>query len=118
MRSDMAGDGNQTLIPIGQFSLMTRLTVRALRLYDKLGILVPAHVDPNSGYRYDATDQAGLAAKIGAFRAIDLPLTRSASCSRRRFRRRAPSRSMPRDCGTAATRPSGRCSSCEPTRKE
>jgi DNA-binding transcriptional MerR regulator len=69
----MAGaPGN--LISIGQFSLLTRLTVRALRLYDKLGILVPAHVDPDSGYRYYTVDQAQAAARIGALRAIDLPL--------------------------------------------
>src|SRR3954468_17499384 len=68
-------DGERTnLIPIGQFSLLTRLTVRALRLYDKLGILVPAHVDPDSGYRYYAAEQAKLAAHIGRLRAIDLPL--------------------------------------------
>lgn len=69
----MEGERNN-LIPIGQFSLLTRLTVRALRLYDKLGILVPAHVDPDSGYRYYASEQAQLAAHIGRLRAIDLPL--------------------------------------------
>jgi len=69
----MAG-APRNLISIGQFSLLTRLTVRALRLYDKLGILVPAHVDPDSGYRYYTVDQARTAAWIGALRAIDLPL--------------------------------------------
>lgn len=69
----MAG-APRNLMSIGQFSLLTRLTVRALRLYDKLGILVPAYVDPDSGYRYYAVDQAETAAWIGALRAIDLPL--------------------------------------------
>jgi DNA-binding transcriptional MerR regulator len=64
----------RNLIPIGQFSLLTRLTVRALRLYDKLGILVPAHVDPDTGYRYYTPDQAQLASHIGQLRQIDLPL--------------------------------------------
>jgi DNA-binding transcriptional MerR regulator len=62
------------LVPIGQFSLLTRLTVRALRLYDKLGILVPAHVDADTGYRYYTPDQAELGRHIGALRQIDLPL--------------------------------------------
>jgi DNA-binding transcriptional MerR regulator len=64
----------RNLIPIGQFSLRTRLTVRALRLYDKLGILVPAHVDPDTGYRSYTPDQAQLAQHIGQLRQIDLPL--------------------------------------------
>jgi DNA-binding transcriptional MerR regulator len=67
-------EGERNLIPIGQFSLLTRLTVRALRLYDRLGILVPAHVDPDSGYRYYAPEQAKLGSQIGRLRAIDLPL--------------------------------------------
>jgi DNA-binding transcriptional MerR regulator len=62
------------LIPIGQFSILTRLTVRALRLYDKLGILVPAHVDPDTGYRYYIPEQAETGHRISALRQIDLPL--------------------------------------------
>jgi DNA-binding transcriptional MerR regulator len=64
----------RNLIPIGQFSILTRLTVRALRLYDRLGILVPAHVDPDSGYRYYTPDQAEVGQRISALREIDLPL--------------------------------------------
>ena len=40
------------LIPIGQFSKMSRLSIRALRLNDEGGLLSPAHVDPSTGYRY------------------------------------------------------------------
>ncbi|CAN5921022.1 hypothetical protein BH23ACT10_BH23ACT10_12910 [soil metagenome] len=40
-----------SLVPIGRFSKMTRLSVKALRLYDELGLLDPAWVDPSSGYR-------------------------------------------------------------------
>jgi DNA-binding transcriptional MerR regulator len=64
----------RNLIQIGQFSILTRLTVRALRLYDKLGILVPAHVDPDSGYRYYTPEQAEAGHRISALRDIDLPL--------------------------------------------
>ena len=35
------------LIPIGRFSRMTRLSIKALRHYDELGLLVPAVVDPS-----------------------------------------------------------------------
>ena len=39
-------------IPIGRFSLITRLSLRALRLYDERGLLVPATKDIATGYRY------------------------------------------------------------------
>lgn len=51
----MEGD---RLVSIGQFSLSARLTVRALRLYDRIGLLAPARVDPETGYRYYALPQA------------------------------------------------------------
>lgn len=37
---------------IGDFSKITKLTVKALRYYDKEGILVPSHRDEESSYRY------------------------------------------------------------------
>lgn len=40
------------LVTIGRFSKMTRLSVKALRLYDEIGLLVLADVDASSGYRY------------------------------------------------------------------
>ncbi|MFA6332363.1 MAG: MerR family transcriptional regulator, partial [Methanoregula sp.] len=39
-------------IPIGRFSLITRLSQKALRLYDERGLLVPEVKDLCSGYRY------------------------------------------------------------------
>lgn len=39
-------------IPIGRFSLITRLSPKALRLYDDRGLLVPEGKDLCSGYRY------------------------------------------------------------------
>ncbi len=39
-------------IPIGRFSLITRLSQKALRLYDDRGILVPEIKEPFTGYRY------------------------------------------------------------------
>jgi protein phosphatase len=40
------------LLTIGAFARLTRLTPKALRLYDELGLLPPVRVDPASGYRY------------------------------------------------------------------
>ena len=39
-------------IRIGEFSRLARVTVKALRLYDRLGLLKPARTDDSSGYRY------------------------------------------------------------------
>ena len=40
------------LLSIGAFARATRLTPKALRLYDELGLLPPAFVDQASGYRF------------------------------------------------------------------
>ncbi len=44
-------------IPIGRFSTVTRLTRKALRLYDRRGLLVPKAKDSITGYRYYTGDQ-------------------------------------------------------------
>ncbi|MFI6511279.1 GyrI-like domain-containing protein [Streptosporangium sp. NPDC050855] len=62
------------LVLIGTFSAMTRLSVKALRLYDELGLLRPAKVDASSGYRYYALGQAGTAESIRRLRALDMPI--------------------------------------------
>ena len=67
----MEGD---RFVSIGRFSLLTRLTVRALRLYDKLGLLTPARVDEETGYRYYALSQAAAAGSIRLLREMDMPL--------------------------------------------
>src|SRR5688572_25061011 len=42
---------------IGEFSRIARVSARLLRLYDEIGLLTPAHADPQSGYRYYAVEQ-------------------------------------------------------------
>ena len=64
----------ENLVPIGHFSKMTRLSVKALRHYDDLGLLVPAVVDPSSGYRYYTYGQANRAEAIRVLRSLDMPL--------------------------------------------
>lgn len=51
-------------IPIGTFSFMTRLSQKALRLYDQKGLLVPEAKDPFTGYRYYTISQMRKAMKI------------------------------------------------------
>ncbi len=64
----------ENLLPIGRFSMVCRLSIKALRLYDELGLLQPAWVDPSSGYRYYRLDQAPLAAEIRLLRSLEMPL--------------------------------------------
>lgn len=63
-----------SLVPIGRFSKMTRLSVKALRLYADNGVLPPAHVDPSSGYRYYELGQANRAEAVRILRSVDMPL--------------------------------------------
>jgi DNA-binding transcriptional MerR regulator len=62
------------LLSIGTFASMTRLSAKALRLYDQLGILQPLHIDPQTGYRYYGVDQISSARMIRNMRDMDMPL--------------------------------------------
>jgi DNA-binding transcriptional MerR regulator len=64
----------KTLVPIGRFSAICRLSQKALRLYDEMGLLRPAWVDPDSGYRYYAIAQALEAERIRLLRSLEVPL--------------------------------------------
>ncbi len=59
---------------IGQFAEITGLTIKALRLYDRLGLLKPAVVDFASGYRYYSLDQTSTAQQIRRLRGWQMPL--------------------------------------------
>lgn len=63
-----------TLLTIGEFSRMTYLSVKALRHYHDLGVLAPAAVDPNSGYRCYAADQVTAGQVIRRLRDLGMPL--------------------------------------------
>ena len=40
------------LISIGDLSKLTGVNIKSLRYYEKIGVLLPAYVDPDSRYRY------------------------------------------------------------------
>lgn len=60
----------------GRFGAATRLSPKALRLYAEQGLLVPVHVDPQTGYRYYASAQAPRARLISRLRQLGLPIAR------------------------------------------
>ena len=59
---------------IGEFARLSRLSAKALRLYDELGLLPPAQVDPDSGYRWYAAGQLDNARLVASLRQIGVPL--------------------------------------------
>ena len=72
-------DVMEQLVPIGRFSRMTRLSIKALRHYDRIGLLQPAEVDPSSGYRYYRLTQTRTAEAIRLLRGVDMSLDDSAT---------------------------------------
>ena len=62
------------LLPIGTFSKLCKLSIKALRHYQDIGVLKPALIDRASGYRYYSISQAAEAERIRQLRALDMPL--------------------------------------------
>ncbi|GAA0238292.1 MerR family transcriptional regulator [Cryptosporangium japonicum] len=62
------------LYTIGEFARVAGLTPKALRLYDESGLLPPAAVDPETGYRFYDPAQLPTAELIVELRRIGMPL--------------------------------------------
>ncbi|GED09297.1 MerR family transcriptional regulator [Cellulosimicrobium cellulans] len=60
----------------GEMVRASGLSIKALRLYDANGLLVPAGVDPRTGYRAYAPEQVERARALALLRRIDVPLAR------------------------------------------
>ncbi len=65
---------DKVLVPIGEFSKMTKTTVKTLRFYDESQLLKPAHVDAVTGYRYYRNTQLIELQEIIAYRQIGLSI--------------------------------------------
>ncbi|MFR1190398.1 MAG: MerR family transcriptional regulator [Oscillospiraceae bacterium] len=63
------------MLKIGEFSKLSRVSVRMLRHYDELGLLAPSEVDPMTGYRYYSERQLIAAGRIAALRALGFGLS-------------------------------------------
>lgn len=66
------GDGRPLLV--GDFARLAGLTPKALRHYDRVGLLRPLAVDTTTGYRLYHRSQLPTARLIGVLRRLDLPL--------------------------------------------
>ncbi|MEV5143818.1 MerR family transcriptional regulator [Streptomyces sp. NPDC052727] len=62
------------LLTIGAFAKASRLSPKALRLYDELELLRPARVDPDTGYRYYTLAQLEGARLVAWLRRLGMPL--------------------------------------------
>lgn len=62
------------LMTSGVFSKRTRLSPKALRIYEEKGLLTPWTIDPDNGYRYYAESQLKQARLIGLLRRLEMPL--------------------------------------------
>lgn len=62
-------------LTIGEFARRSWLSTKALRLYESKGLLVPASVDPDTGYRRYGVHQLEVARLIVLLRRIEMPLS-------------------------------------------
>jgi len=66
--------GEETLLKIGEVADFFQISVKAVRIYEKKGILVPAYIDPESGYRYYTPDQLHQLAALLELKALGFSL--------------------------------------------
>jgi serine/threonine protein phosphatase PrpC len=69
------------LLSSGEFARSSGLSRKALRLYDELGLLSPARVDPHTGYRWYAPAQLEQARLVAWLRRLGMPLAAIRSVS-------------------------------------
>ncbi len=60
------------MLRIGEFSKLSKTTIKALRYYDKVGLLKPAFVDSATSYRYYSDDQLETMREILAYKAAGM----------------------------------------------
>ncbi len=71
-------EDDDPLLSIGVFARRARLSPKALRLYDRQGLLAPDRVDAVTGYRYYRESRLATARLIVRLRGLDMPLARIA----------------------------------------
>src|SRR5262245_41254592 len=66
--------GPHTMFRIGEFSKVAQVPGSLLRYYDEIGLLKPAHLDPETGYRYYSARQLPRLHTILALKELGLSL--------------------------------------------
>ena len=62
------GKTSDTLYKIGMFAAMNHVTVKTLRFYEEQGLLMPALIHPETGYRYYTLSQMAVLHQITALK--------------------------------------------------
>ena len=70
------------MLKIGEFSKLSRISIRMLRHYDELGLLTPETTDPFTGYRYYSEAQLFTAGRINTLKAMGFRLCDAAEVLR------------------------------------
>ena len=65
----------EKLFSIGDVARLFHISTGSLRHYENVGLLLPAQIDPDTGYRYYSTRQVEVLNTIRYLRALDMPLT-------------------------------------------
>src|SRR3979490_2331366 len=68
------------MLKIGDFSSLAQVSIKTLRYYDERGLLSPAHVDPETGYRYYSASQLSRLHRILALKDFGFSLEQIAKC--------------------------------------
>ena len=71
------------MLKIGEFSKLSRISIRMLRYYDEMGLLTPETIDPFTGYRYYSESQLFTAGRITALKDMGFKLCDTAELLKR-----------------------------------
>ncbi len=63
------------MLKIGDFSALSKISIFMLRHYNEIGLLIPAHIDEATGYRYYSEEQLPIANRIQALKSMGLGLS-------------------------------------------
>lgn len=63
------------MLQIGEFSVLSQISIYMLRHYNEIGLLIPEYIDNFTGYRYYSEKQLPIANKIKALKSMGLSLS-------------------------------------------
>lgn len=76
MAFEAKSTSGDTLYSIGEIAKLFHMNIRTLRYYDDIGVLKPAFINQETGYRYYSTEQFERLNTIRYLRALDVPLAK------------------------------------------
>lgn len=74
LSSEITSMWREPMLKIGEFSKLSRVSIRMLRHYDEIGLLAPETIDPFTGYRYYSAALLLAAGRIAALKELGFSL--------------------------------------------